>query len=73
MVTESGTVQNGMIVQENRGTLRLGNADGLVIDLQTIDIVERKAQKTSLMPQNLVDSLTISELSDLLAFLESLQ
>ncbi len=73
MVAESGKVHTGMIVEENKGTLLLGDADGRITELKTIDIVERVPQKKSLMPDKLVDRMTIRELRDLLAFLESLK
>ncbi len=72
-MAESGKVHTGMIVEEKKGTLLLGDADGRIIELKTIDIVERVPQKNSLMPDRLVDRMTIRELHDLLAFLESLK
>ena len=71
--TRQGKVLSGMIVHENAGKTVLGDNTGKLTDLKTIDIVERVPQKTSVMPERLVDQLTVQELRDLVAFLESLR
>lgn len=71
--TSEGKVHTGMIVHENEGKTILGNAEGQLVELKTLDIAERAPQTTSVMPDKLADRLTPQEFRDLLAFLESLR
>jgi putative membrane-bound dehydrogenase-like protein len=72
-VTTAGVVYTGMIVFENKGETTLGSADGKLVTIPTIDIETRTPQPVSVMPEKLEDRLTVTELRDLLAFLESLK
>jgi putative heme-binding domain-containing protein len=69
--TRQGKTLSGMIVHENEGKTIVGDADGRLTELATIDIVERLPQKTSVMPDNLSERMTLREFRDLLAFLAS--
>ena len=69
--TKAGKVVNGMIVHENEGKTIVGNAEGQLIELKTADIEARTPQKISVMPEKLAERMTLQELRDLLAFLES--
>jgi hypothetical protein len=62
-----------MIVHENEGTTIIGDADGKLTELKTIDIVSRVAQQKSVMPDKLPEQMTTREFRDLIAFLESLK
>ncbi len=73
METHAGVSLSGLIVTENEGNLVLGTSEGKSIDLKTIDIAVRVPQKTSVMPDKLVDRLTVQEFRDLLAYLQSLR
>ena len=73
METADGKVHSGMIVHENEGKTILGDAEGKLTELKTIDIVGRTPQRQSVMPDKLSDRLTVQEFRDLLAFLESLK
>ncbi|MBW3543104.1 MAG: c-type cytochrome, partial [Planctomycetes bacterium] len=73
LVTAAGKVHTGMIVHEDEGRTVVGDVEGKTTTLQTIDIVERVAQRTSTMPEKLTDRMTVGEFRDLLAFLESLR
>jgi hypothetical protein len=65
-----GRAVNGVIVSEDGlGGATIVDNRGEVIVLKADDVVERKAQKTSLMPDNLVDLMTRREFRDLAAFL----
>jgi hypothetical protein len=71
---KSGQIQQGMILGDTRdGRQRIGTAEGKELDLPVAEIEERHPQSTSVMPANLVEQLTVSELRDLLAFLETLK
>ncbi|HEY4260308.1 MAG TPA: hypothetical protein VGM98_09110, partial [Schlesneria sp.] len=72
-VLHDGRVVNGMIVHENEGKTIVGNSEGQAIELKTVDIEERSPQRASVMPEKLVDRMTLQELRDLIAFLETLR
>ena len=71
--TAEGKVVTGMIVHENEGKTIVGDADGKLTELKTIDIVSRVAQQKSVMPDKLPEQMTSQEFRDLIAFLESLK
>jgi putative membrane-bound dehydrogenase-like protein len=68
-----GKVHTGMIVHENEGKTIVGDAEGKLTELKTIDIVARTAQQKSVMPDKLPEQMTLQEFRDLIAFLESLR
>ena len=63
----------GMIVKEDAETVTIhtGPSDALVRTIKKSDIKERQAQKSSLMPLGLLNTLTKDQILDLLAFIES--
>jgi putative membrane-bound dehydrogenase-like protein len=71
--TTEGKVVTGMIVHENEGKTIVGDAEGKTTELKTVDIVARVPQKTSVMPEKLYEKMTLQELRDVIAFLESLK
>ena len=71
--TTDGKVLTGMIVHENEGKTIIGDAEGKITELKTIDIVLRVPQAKSIMPEKLPDLMTLQEFRDLIAFLESLK
>ena len=73
LVTTDGRVLNGVIVYENRDRLTIEDAAGKQTNLANTEVELRTPRKTSLMPEKLIDRLAISELRDLLAFLETLK
>lgn len=70
---KSGRVLTGLILSEESEKLKIGTADGQVHDLTLNDIETRTPQSASLMPEKLIDQLTMQEFLDLLAFLETLK
>lgn len=68
---KDGKVVTGMVVHENEGKTIVGNAEGQSIEIKTIDIETRTPQKISVMPEKLAERMTLQELRDLLAFLDS--
>ena len=68
---KDGKVVNGMVVHENEGKTIVGNAEGQLIEIKTADIETRTPQKISVMPEKLAERMTLQELRDLLAFLDS--
>jgi putative heme-binding domain-containing protein len=70
-VLRDGRVVTGMIVHENEGKTIVGNNEGQTVELKTADIEERIPQRVSVMPDKLVDRLTLQELRDLIAYLDA--
>ena len=71
MTTLEGKVHTGMLVFENEGKTILGTAEATSIELKTADVENRAPQKTSVMPEKLVDRMSQQEWVDLIAFLRS--
>ena len=71
MTTLKGQVHTGMIVFENEGKTTLGTGEGNTLELQTADVENRTPQKTSVMPEKLVERMTRQEWIDLISFLRS--
>ena len=69
MELRDGRQHTGMIVHENEGKTVLGDAEGKTVTLPTAEIVERIPQKTSVMPAQLYDRMTLQEVRDMLAYL----
>lgn len=69
----SGMVLTGLILSEESEKLKIGTQDGQIHDLALNDIASRTPQSVSLMPEKLIDQLTMQEFLDLLAFLETLK
>jgi putative heme-binding domain-containing protein len=68
---KDGKSVTGMIVHENEGKTIVGDNEGKLTELKTIDIESRVPQKTSVMPDKLAERMTLQELRDLIAFLDS--
>ncbi|MFM9966443.1 MAG: hypothetical protein ACKV2Q_35145, partial [Planctomycetaceae bacterium] len=67
----TGKVLTGMLVHENEGKTIIGDTEGKLTEIKTIDIATRVPQKTSVMPDKLADRMTLQELRDVIAFLDS--
>ena len=73
-VMQSGKVHHGMILGDTRDKKqRIGTPEGTIVTLPTGQIELRTAQRKSVMPDKLIDRLTMTEFRDLLAFLETLK
>ncbi len=68
---KDGKVVTGMVVHENEGKTIVGDAAGKLTEIKTHDVETRTPQKTSVMPDKLHERMTLQELRDLLAFLDS--
>ncbi|MGP0062608.1 MAG: PVC-type heme-binding CxxCH protein [Isosphaeraceae bacterium] len=65
-----GTVFNGILLEQSpEGALVFADSQGRRIAVRSDEIAERKPQTTSIMPEELVTTMTIQEFRDLLAFL----
>jgi putative membrane-bound dehydrogenase-like protein len=73
-VTREGRTVVGVIVAEDReGHVRVGTPEGTVTQLDAADIEERHPLNKSVMPEQLVDTLTPGEFRDLIAFVANLK
>ena len=70
--TKDGEQSEGFIVKESGEHIEIRNLAGPIL-LTKKDIVKRGTRPTSIMPEGLVDSLTVEELASLLAYFESLK
>jgi putative membrane-bound dehydrogenase-like protein len=65
-----GTVFTGVLLEQSpEGILVFADSQGRRITVKTEEIAERKPQTTSIMPDDLVNTMTIQEFRDLIAFL----
>jgi putative heme-binding domain-containing protein len=72
VVSRDGKVHTGMIVEEGpNSTITLADAQGRLEIINRNDVEERHALRTSIMPENLAQLMTVQEYRDLLAFLTS--
>ena len=72
-VTSNGRIHSGVIQRATTRSIVLRNTQRLEIELDRNDIDELVRQPTSIMPRGLNQTLSSAELSDLLAFLQSLR
>ncbi len=70
--TKNGKIITGFVVGESAQIILLRQNTGLSLDLKKDSIDERTPLKNSMMPAGLVNNLTPEQLSDLLAYLDSL-
>jgi putative heme-binding domain-containing protein len=67
-----GKIITGFVVRESGDEIELRDVAGLASVLKKANIDERRQSKESVMPEGLVDTLTVHELASILAYLESL-
>lgn len=71
LVTADGQTRTGLLVHTYLDEYTYADEKGNLFTLKTGDVVESRPARRSLMPDGLVDLLTVQELRDLLAYLES--
>lgn len=70
---KNGTVLSGMIVTRSENTIVLKDSQGKTTVVPVKDVESLAAQRTSLMPEQLLRDLTAREAADLLEYLQSLK
>jgi putative heme-binding domain-containing protein len=73
IATFDGRITSGLVKSESSERLELVNAERQRISVRKNDIEVRKVGETSLMPDNLADTLAPESFADLIAFLASLR
>ena len=68
-----GRVLSGFVVGERADAVLIREASGMQRELKRLDIEQRVQQQQSAMPDGLAANLTPDQLSDLIAYLQSLQ
>ena len=71
--TKDGEVYTGLLTSETDDVLSLKDIDGKYIDIQKDQVVTRKQQPISIMPEGLSAALTQQELADLVEYLVTLK
>jgi putative heme-binding domain-containing protein len=71
--TSSGQLATGLLVEKTDKEIVLRAATGADMRLPARDVLSLQAQKTSLMPEQLLRDATAQQAADLLAFLHSLK
>ena len=66
--TEAGRVLTGMIVSENNASVTLQSINEKVV-VPRGEIVQRRTSPTSMMPEGLLDKLSLAQVRDLIAYL----
>jgi putative heme-binding domain-containing protein len=67
-----GRVVSGFVVTEGAAAVEVRESSGALHELKRALIEERRRQETSVMPEGLATALTPEQLSDLVAYLQSL-
>lgn len=73
VVSTSGAIVTGLLVQKNADAVVIKNAENKVVRIPADEVAQFAPQKKSIMPEQLLRDLTAQEAADLLAFLGSLQ
>ncbi|MFK8113873.1 MAG: PVC-type heme-binding CxxCH protein [Rubripirellula sp.] len=71
VLTDSGELINGILIGRNAKTVSLRLADGKEVQIAA-DSIEQEKPGKSLMPEGLLDTLTKTDLVDLIAFMSAL-
>ncbi|MCA9027880.1 MAG: PQQ-dependent sugar dehydrogenase [Planctomycetaceae bacterium] len=73
ILKKDGKLLNGRLERATKLAVRLLDTKGIQTDLNMSDIEELKFSEKSLMPDNVVASITREEFADLIAYLQSLR
>ena len=72
IVLIDGRVETGIVRRQSQKHLTLMDAAGRTREIAMGDIQQRRESSVSLMPDGLLESLSVSEFTDLVAYLETL-
>jgi putative heme-binding domain-containing protein len=73
VATKEGHVITGLRINETNFSIQLTEENGRFHSLLKRDLDELKVLKTSLMPANIAELLTVKELHDIFAYLMTLE
>ncbi len=73
IITKDGRYITGIVKKEDDHTIEIADSQGQLQRVAKVEIGERVPQKTSIMPENFSEILTVKDLHDLLGFLLTLK
>ena len=73
LLLEDGRVLTGLITEETANRVVLKTAQGQRIEIPAEEIELKKAQSISIMPENLVDTMTQQDIADLTEYMATLR
>ncbi|WP_437188279.1 DUF7133 domain-containing protein [Planctomicrobium sp. SH668] len=73
IATEDGQIYTGFVVGESADAIQVRQGNGVLVRIHVDDIDERAKQEISMMPEQIAGNLTLEQLADLLAYLDSLK
>lgn len=73
VVTDAGQVVTGMIASENANSVTIRRVDGTQETILRVNIDELTSSGLSFMPEGLEKQITVSQMADLLAYLNSME
>ena len=73
VATHDGKVQTGVVRSETPATLEIADAEARITTIPKSDITVRRTTVVSIMPANLVESMSSAQFADLVAYLLSLK
>lgn len=71
--TKSGDIKQGIKVEETDDRITLKDNQGEYLDIPLAQIADRKQLTLSMMPENITESMSVQDLVDLVAFLQTLK
>ena len=71
--TKSGDVKTGIKVEDTDDHVTLKDNQGEYIDIPADKIADKKQMTLSMMPENITESMSVQDLVDLVAFLQTLR
>jgi putative heme-binding domain-containing protein len=71
--TKSGDVKTGIKVEDTDDHVTLKDNQGEYIDIPVGQIADKKQMTLSMMPENITESMSVQDLVDLVAFLQTLR
>ena len=73
IATDDGLSHTGFVTREAGNEVEIRTAEGKVVIIKKETIEARKDSKNSVMPEGLVNNLTVKDLASLIAYLQSLK
>ena len=70
---KTGALVSGLVVSETANDLTIKGADAITRTIEQADIASKKMSSVSLMPADLTRNLSVQELVDIVAYMETLR
>jgi putative heme-binding domain-containing protein len=73
IITKDGRYVTGIVKRETDQVIELADSQGQIQKVRKAEVKEVVPQTTSIMPENFAEILTVQDLHDIIAFLETLK